>query len=329
MKYKVVIGDFIEDPTVECEVLGENFEVVALKKDNEKDFIPHLADVDAVMLWHEFPIGKDALDAMAKCKIISRMGVGFDNVDIDYAKEKGIAVCNVPDYGTDVVADHAMMFMLALCRNLSLYNEAYRKSPGNWDPFLVDTSVRLKNKKLGLIGMGRIGTAVALRAKAFGLDIQFYDPYVSDGYDKAIGAKRVELGELLESSDIISLHVPLTSETKNMINKNTFAKMKKGVLLVNTARGGVLDFDALYDAINSGIVGGCGLDVTHPEPPSDDSALIKAWRDKDGEIAHKVLLTPHSAFYTEESLLELRQKGAQRIKDYFEKGIITNQVNEC
>ena len=223
-------------------------------------------------------------------------------MDLNAAAERGILVCNVPDYGTEEVADHAMMLLLALARQLRPGDEAIRK--GVWDFRTVLEMPRLRGKTLGIVGCGRIGTAMAMRAKAFGLDVVFYDPHVVPGYDKAVGIRRVErLEDLLAQSQFVSLHCYLDDAAHHLINARALALMPRGSILVNTARGGVVDGDALVGALDSGHLLGAGIDVVEHEPLEDD------------RLRHhpRVLLSPHSAFYSVEGFVELRRKTAEEV----------------
>ena len=324
---KIVVTDFMTELSeAERRYLQNSYDIVFVDGHTEDDILPFIEDADALVVWHELSITKKSFDTMKNCSIIVRMGVGFDNVDLNLARAHNIIVSNVPDYGTDVVADHAMALLLAMNRNLSLYSEKFREDPANWDPFLPGTAKRLRGKKLGIVGMGRIGMATALRAKAFGLKIQFYDPHVKSGIDKVVGAEQVELQELAETSDYISIHTPLNSETIHMFSSNIFDIIKKDCVLINTARGEVVDLDALHDALKSNKIAGAALDVLETEPLPVDHPIATAWRRKEDWVAHKLLITPHAAFFTDESYMELKLKGWKTIKKYLEQGIICNCV---
>ena len=249
--------------------------------------------------------------------MIIRNGVGFDNVDIKAAGELGIAVCYVPDYGTEEVADHAMTLALTLLRNIPGYLRQTRS--GGWDWKIGEEKIRrFRELVFGIVGLGRIGMAVALRAKAFGFKVVFYDPYLTAGVEKALGISRVEeLDELVSESDIISLHCPLSDTTRGLIGQEQFNRMKPGAIIVNTARGGIINQTALKEAIKSGKLAGAALDVAESEPPKDPELLA----------LENVLLTPHAAFYSHESFIECRSSSALVIKKYLQTGKIMNQVN--
>jgi D-3-phosphoglycerate dehydrogenase/C-terminal binding protein len=240
-----------------------------------------------------------------------RCGVGFDNVDHAFARERAIPVANVPDYGTEEVADTAIGMALALARGITLLNSRLRASQGPWSHIQTAPLQRLRGRVFGVVGLGRIGTAAALRAKALGLDVAFYDPYKPDGYDKALGIRRVEtLEELLAESHVLSLHCPLSPETRRMVDAAALARMPKGSFLINTARGDIVDTAAVAPAIASGQLAGAAIDVLPEEPPVNDP-LVRAWRDPSHPAHDRVLINPHSAFYSEEGLLDMRVKGAE------------------
>ena len=227
-------------------------------------------------------------------------------------RSRGIPVANVPDYGTEEVADTAIGMMLALSRGVHFMNSRLREGEGPWMYTQVAPLWRLRGRAFGIVGLGRIGTAAALRAKAFGMEVLFYDPYKADGCDKSLGVHRVEtLDEILARSFVLSLHCPLSEETRHLINAQLIARMQAGSYLINTARGAVVDTTALPEAIACGKLAGAGIDVLEHEPPSPDHPLLAAWRDPGHPAHHRLILNPHAAFYCEEGLLDMRSKGAE------------------
>lgn len=297
---------------IEEQVFGSEAEIVtlcALKADEIDDKAWRSADV--ILAWHEIHYTSDIIEKLVNCKVIVRVGVGYDNVDLAAAGRMGIPVCNVPDYGTNDVADHALGLMLCLARGLNAFNESVRRV-NNWDWNAGGELHRISDATLGIIGLGRIGTAVALRAKAFGLQIVFYDPYIPDGQDKALGVRRCSrMDSLLCESDIVSIHTPLTEETKEMANKAFFGSMKQGAIFINTARGAIVDLDALTESLLTDHLKAAGLDVLPTEPPDLSHPLFKAWQNHDSEISNRLIITPHSAFYNKESYVEMRRKAAE------------------
>jgi D-3-phosphoglycerate dehydrogenase/C-terminal binding protein len=237
-------------------------------------------------------------------------------------------VANVPDYGTEEVADSAIGMMLTMTRGIHRLNSRLRQGGEAWTHTLAVPLQRLRGRTFGIIGLGRIGTAAALRAKALGMDVIYYDPYRDDGYDKALGVSRLEtLDELLQRSYVVSLHCPLHEETRHLINARSLEQFQPGAYLVNTARGGVVDTSAIPSAIASGLLAGAGIDVLEREPPPDDDPLLMAWRDPNHPAFHRVLITPHAAFYCEQGFVDLRGKAALTCRKALEGGQIRNIVN--
>jgi lactate dehydrogenase-like 2-hydroxyacid dehydrogenase len=287
------------------------------------------ASADA-MISSPDPLSRQEIGKIENCRIYVTPKVGFDNIDLESYGAAGIPVCHVPDYGTQDVADHAMGLLLGLLKGINRYDNRLRQNPVNhWRPMDHPLALRLSVARMGTVGLGRIGTAMTLRCKAFGMDVTFYDPYKSNGSDIALGIKRAEsLEELFAESDIISLHVPLTGETRDLIDAEVLSHAKPGLVLINAARGEVVDIDALHDALKSGQIGGAGLDVLSEEPSNMDRPLIDAWHKEEEWIRDRVLITPHSAFYTPQSLYDMRTKGITVALKYLRKGRLENCVND-
>jgi D-3-phosphoglycerate dehydrogenase/C-terminal binding protein len=234
----------------------------------------------------------------------------------------------VPDYGTEEVADSALAMALALARGTHFLNSRLKRRIGAWNVDQALPVLRLRHRTFGIIGCGRIGTAAALRAKAFGFDVVFYDPYVKDGLDKALGIRRVDsLKDLLTESYIVSMHCPLSPQTRGMISSEQIQWMPKGSFLINTARGGVVDTLAVIDALASGHLAGAGIDVLEQEPPPTDSPILAAWRNPDHPAHDRLLLNPHTAFYCDEGCEEFRRKGAMEIARAYRGEPLRNVVN--
>jgi len=280
-----------------------------------------------VLAWHENEYNPEILDKLKKCKIITRVGVGFNNVDLNYSRSKNIVVCNVPDYGINDVADHAITFLLMLSKRINYYSENI-KNKLQWEWGSHKTLKRIQELTLGILGCGRIGSAVAIRAKAFGMKVIFYDPYVSSGYEKTLSISREEnLNEFLSKIDVLSIHTPLTKETKNIVDDRFVKKLKKGAIIINTARGQIINSKTIYKYLKNGHLAGVGFDVYDHEPPKKNDKLYLAWKKGSKNFKYNVIFTPHNAFFNKESYIELREKAAINIKNYFEKGKIKNQVN--
>ncbi len=328
-KFRVVVADFIKDDLLsEREILGDIADIACLDANSESDLIGKIDNADAIMLYHNIVIGRDTINRLKNCKLIVRCGVGFDNVDHKFARERGIPVGNVPDYGTEEVADSAIGLMLSLTRGINFFNNRLQRKEGAWSYIPVSPLHRLRGRVFGIIGLGRIGTAAAVRAKALGMDVAFYDPLKNDGYDKAIGVRRVEkVEDLCKQAFVLSVHCPLTPETKHIVDARTIALMPDRSFLVNTARGGTVDATAIPAAIRSGKLAGAAIDVLPMEPPPDDHPLLVAWRDPKDPCHDRVILNPHSAFYSEEGLLDMRVKGAQACRRALLGEPLRNVVN--
>jgi lactate dehydrogenase-like 2-hydroxyacid dehydrogenase len=268
-------------------------------------------------------------DKMSQCRIFVTPKVGFDNIDTQAWAEVGVPVCNVPDYGTQEVADHAIAMMMDLMKGITFHTRELKKDPrGLWRPALNPFGKRLSVCTFGVAGVGRIGTAAILRAKAFGMDVVMYDPYRENGAELSLGIRRVHsLQALFSQSDIVSLHLPLSIETEKLINADVLNASKEGLVLINTARGPIIDLDALYDALKSNKVQAAGLDVLPEEPANPQHPLIKAWAANEEWIDHRLVLTPHSAFFTPESVYDMRYKGGEVAINYLSEGRLNNCVN--
>lgn len=269
------------------------------------------------------------LDRVPNCRIFVKPGVGYDDVDIAALGARGLPVCNVPDYGTREVADHAIALMLTLSKGVAFHDESLRADPrANWRPALNPYGQRLADQTFGVVGLGRIGTAAALRAKAFDMDVVFFDPHQPNGVELALGVRRADsLEALLGQSDIVSIHAPLTAETRNLIGEGALGAIKPGAIVVNTARGPIIDIDALYDALKAGRVLAAGLDVLPEEPANVEKKLIKAWRDGETWLRHRLIVTPHSAFCTPQSMRDIRAFSARTAARYLRDGRLENCVN--
>ncbi|MCX8037016.1 MAG: C-terminal binding protein [Candidatus Sumerlaeia bacterium] len=327
--FHVVIADLLNDDLApEREILGGLAEVTALQARSEAELAGRIEQADAIILYHEVTLTRATIERLQKCRIIVRGGVGFDNVDLAFARSRGIPVANTPDYGSEEVADSALGMLLALARGIHRANSILRARRGNWTYEVAAPLVRLRGRTLGIVGLGRIGTAMAVRGKSLGMDVAFYDPYKPDGYDKALGIRRVEeLRDLLAQSLAVSLHCPLTDETRHLIDAKALAAMPRGAYLINTARGGVVDCSALLDVLVAGHLAGAGIDVLPHEPPADSDPLIAAWRDPMHPAHHRLILNPHLAWYCEDGKREMRRKAAATCRRALRGEPIRNIVN--
>lgn len=295
---KVVISDYVWDSVdVERNILGPDVELHPLKTKTEDEFLEEASDCDALLNTYAGPITARAMARMTKCKIIARYGIGVDTIDLNAATEAGIIVTNNPTYCVEEVADHTVALLIGGTRKTVLLDRAVRA--GRWDVMEAAPVRRLSTQTLGLVGFGNIARHVANRMAAFGVTILWYDPFLKAEEARAPG-KKVELDELLAQSDLISIHTPLTAETKGLFGDELFSKMRPHAYLVDCSRGAVIDQDSLVRALDGKIIGGAALDTTVPEPLPNDHAL----RNRDN-----VVINPHAAWYSIEAFAEL-QAGA-------------------
>jgi len=290
------------------------FDVEATGKLSPEELKEKIKGVDVLIVRSGTKVTQEVIEASDKLKIIGRAGVGVDNIDIPSATRKGIVVMNAPTGNTVSAAEHAIALLLALARNIPWAHASLIK--GEWDrKRFMGTEVY--GKTLGIIGLGRVGTHVAKCALGLGMKVLGYDPFISREAAERIGVKMVEFDELLSLSDFITLHVPLTPHTRHLIGEKEFQKMKKGVRIINSARGGVIDEEALYNAIKEGIVKGAALDVFEEEPPKDCPLIGLP----------EVIVTPHLGASTLEAQFNVAVEIASQIVDALKKGIYRNALN--
>jgi len=311
---KVVITD-CDHPSVEIEkeILSEIYPELILAHCNTEDEVIKAAQ-DAEGIINQYaPITRRVIESLKECKVIARYGVGVDNIDIEAATEYGIIIANVPDYCVDEVSTHAMALILACARGITLLDG--KISEKMWDFTLAKPLFRTKGKTLGLFGLGKIARAVARKASGFGFKIIAYDPYVSKVDD---GIELVELSKLLSNSDFISIHSPLTDETRHLFGENKLRNMKKTAYLINTSRGPIVDEEALYKVLKKRWIAGAALDVMEKEPPDWENLLPKL---------DNLIITPHISFYSEESYAELKTKTAKAVLSVLKGGLPRAMVN--
>jgi D-3-phosphoglycerate dehydrogenase len=300
---KVVLTDQVFPTiTTEQQILGEiGAELTVLDDSSPQSIRDKAEDADALLNTYA-PIDRETLERLSKLKIVARYGIGVDNVDLEAARERDVVVTNVPDYCVDEVADHTLSLLLAVMRKVVIGHTHVQG--GGWGIDPLRPVHRLQGKTLGLIGFGNIARGVAARALPFGLRVLAFDPYVSGDLLEASRAQRAEsLEELLETSDAVSVHVPLLPETRNLIDASAIRKMPSTAVLLNTSRGPVVDVDAVVTALREGRLAGAGLDVFPTEPP-DFAALAGA---------PNLVVTPHAAFYSDEAITESQTKAANNI----------------
>jgi D-3-phosphoglycerate dehydrogenase len=302
-KYHVLLTDYAwKDLDIERQILGEiDAElIVATEAERDAASLARLAaPADAIMTnWAKVPA--EVIDAAPGCKLVSRLGIGLDNIDVAAATRRGMYVTNIPDYCLIEVAEHALALILSLGRKVAYYHHATKS--GVYDLQAGPTLRRMTGQTVGVVGLGNIGRALAERAAALGFEVLGYNRTPRE----IPGVTNCGLDRILAESDYISLHIPATPETRRMFSREQFAKMKPSAYLINTARGGLIDHAALAEALAAGQLAGAGLDVQDPEPPDLNAA---PWNDP------RVIVTPHAAFVSVESLTDLRTRTARQVVD--------------
>ncbi len=305
-KYRVLVTDYVWPSTVpEREVLAEiGAEIIESPGPSEDTLATLAEDADAIMTCFA-QVTERVVRSAQKCQVISRYGVGVDNIAVDTATSLGIPVTYVPDYCVDEVSDHVMALLLTWNRQVGFYDGVAKQ--GRWEgvPSPVPL-IRLRGCRLGIVGMGRIGRAVAGKAQAFGMDVLAYDPYIPEGQSAGDGITLVDLPTLLSESDYVTIHTPLNDETRGLISVNEFRQMKPSAYIINCARGPIIDEPALVAALRDGQIAGAGLDVMEEAAPPADHPLFGM---------NNVIITPHVAFLSRQSVLELEVRTAKATAD--------------
>ena len=310
---KIVVSDDLPESALSI-LRNEGWEVDARSGRKPEDLAKDLADADALIVRSATKVTKDLLAAAPVLRIIGRAGSGVDNIDMPSASGKGVLVVNAPGANSIAVAEQALALMLSLARSVPAADQAMKA--GKWEKKKF-MGTELRNKMLGVAGLGRIGQEVAIRAKSFGMTIIAYDPYISADVAASLGITLKSLDEICAEADYLTLHMPSTAETKNSFNDDRFAKCKKGIRIINTARGDLIDEAALVRAIEAGIVGGAGLDVFQKEPPVEWTLPQLA----------KVVATPHLAASTEEAQEQVGLDTVNAVRDFLKSGAVKNAVN--
>jgi D-3-phosphoglycerate dehydrogenase / 2-oxoglutarate reductase len=312
---KILISDDLSERGIEI-LQKEKDLTVDVKTDlGHEGLLKEIKHYDGLIIRSATKVTKDIIDAAKALKIIGRAGIGVDNVDLDSASKKGIIVMNTPGGNTITTAEHAIAMMLAMSRNIPQANASMKEKKWEKKKF---TGVEVFHKTLGIIGLGRIGTVVAQRGLGLGMNVMVCDPFISEEKTKTIGVKKVKLEKLFRESDYITIHCSKTDESKHMIGEEALSLMKDGVRIVNCARGGLIDENALCEAIKSGKVAGAALDVFEEEPPSSDNPLLSLDR---------IVCTPHLGASTGEAQENVAIDVANQMVDFFKKGQISNAVN--
>ena len=312
---KILVADRISPIGVDLFKAEEGFEVIEAYGSLPEQILELVKDVDAIAVRSDTRVTADVIAAAPNLKVVGRAGVGVDNIDIEAATDRGVIVMNTPTGNTIATAELTFTHMLAGTRPIVQACATMRE--GGWDRKKY-TGSELNQKTLGVLGMGRIGAEVAKRAMAFQMDVLAYDPYLTESRAKSLGVTQATLDEVIENADYITVHMPMTAETKHMLNADAFSRMKDGVRIFNCARGGIIDESALMDALNSGKVAAAGLDVYEDEPPAEDSPL---------RSIPNLVLTPHLGASTVEAQENVGIDVAKQMIDTLKGGMVINALN--
>lgn len=311
---KILISDSVNQKSIE--ILQSAGYSVTYKTDySRNELLKVIPDYNALIVRSSTKVDAELISYMKSMEVIGRAGAGVDNIDTDAATQKGILVMNTPGGNTISTAEHTIAMMLSLCRNIPQANNSILQ--GRWERKKY-SGTELRGKTLAILGIGKVGKEVAIRAKSFGMNIVGFDPLLSEDVAAEIGIKLYNLEDIWNSADIITVHVPLNSETKNLINRNVLKKCKDGVKIINCARGGIVNESDLFEALNTGKVSGAALDVYESEPPDFNNPLLRH---------PKVICTPHLGASTEEAQEMVAIQIAEQIVDYFTSGRISGAVN--
>lgn len=328
VKFVVGITDhMIGQPDLEATLLGDGVEVDFFGTTEETGFDPaRLRRLDALMVWGA-RLGRDSIAHLTRCRGVVRYGVGYEKIDLAALAEAGIPFANNPDYGTEEVADHALAMILSLQRRLWEHDARARHHSAGWQVHSLRPLSRSNRSTVGVVGVGRIGTAVINRLRSFGFRLLGYDPYQPPGHEKAVGYERTELiGDLLARSDIVTLHCPANAETRGLMGAAGLALMKPGAILVNTARGELTDdLNALEAALRSGHLAAAALDTLPVEPPPPHP-LLDAWRQRAEWLDGRLVITPHNAFYSDHAAIEMRRNAARTVQILLTEGRLRNRI---
>lgn len=309
---KILVSDSIAEEGIK--ILKREAEVDVSTKLPREELIKRIKDYDALVVRSATKVTRDVIEAGERLRVIGRAGVGVDNIDVDAATERGIIVLNAPEGNTIAAAEHTMGMMMALARNIPQANMSLKGKKWEKGKFM---GVEIYDKVLGIIGLGRIGTEVAKRCQSFGMRILAYDPYISEEKAKSLGVKLTTVDEIIKNADFITVHTPLTKETQNLIGAKEFEKIKKGVRMINCARGGIIDEEALYNALKSGKVAGAALDVFVKEPPLESPLLA----------LDNVITTPHLGASTAEAQVNVAVGVAEQVLNALKGEVVKNAVN--
>jgi len=311
---RILVCDGLHEQGVKIFEKAEGIEVEVHEHLEAPDLLERIKDFEGVVLRSRTQINREVLERASCLRVIGRAGIGLDNIDIEAATQRGVLVMNTPGANAMAAAEHTLALMLALARHIAQADQSMRAYKWEKKKFM---GTELYNHTLGIVGLGRIGSIVANRASDMKMRVLAYDPYISTDVAAKLGVELASLDELFRESDFISLHTPLTKETRGLLDEAAFRKMKPGMRIINCARGGIIDETALYEAIKQGIVAGAALDVFSKEPPVDNPLLTLP----------QIIATPHLGASSEQAQINVATAIAEQMVDYLLNGVINNAVN--
>ena len=314
---RAVVTDY-DFPTLEPErrvLEAAGIDLVATQSTTETELIENCREADALLVEYA-RISKPVIEALQRCRVLGRYGVGYDNVDVEAATARGIWACNVPDYSIEEVSDHALALLLALARKIVLLNDAVHA--GHWDANLARPVFRLQEQTVGVLGFGRIGAALGRKVAAIGCRVLVHDAYLTTDQIAERGGEPANLETLLRESDYLSIHAPLTPETRHVVDERALRMMKPTAFVINTSRGPLVDAEAVARALREGWIAGAALDVLEQEPIPADHPLLGL---------PNCLLTPHAAYYSEQSFVDLKTRAAEEVVRVLRSGEPRNPLN--
>lgn len=310
---QVVVTEVLESAgrnlSIERSILGPDVELVQHTFDGNEELLISACKEADIILTEAAPLTRKAIEQMQRCQLISVAGTGYSNIDVAAAADANISVCAIDEYCTDEVADHVILLMLALCRRLTEYHDQVQRE-NLWQYDSLSGIARMRDLTLGIIGFGKTGQAVARRAHGFGMTIIANDPHSDEHAAPDLNVQFLDFPDLLAAADIVSLNCRLSRDNRHMIDANAFQRMNRNPILINCARGGLVDETALVDALDSGQITGAGLDVLSDEPPDLCTSNFSG--------RNNVILTPHIAFYSDRSIVESRKISASNIRNFLD-----------
>ena len=330
---KIFITDYIKIPDLEKKIFRNEAEIICLNQKDENKLPDEISEADGLLVWHA-DISDITCKKFKKNVAIIRYGVGYENINLKSIKKYNIIFANTPDYGVDEVADTSCALILNFVRKINLYNNHTKINLNKWQSEVININKsfpikRTSDHNLGIIGLGRIGSSLAIKMKHFNMKVGFYDPYVTDGYEKVLGIKRFNtLDELKSNSSIISINASLNLKTKNMVDEKFINSLNDNTILINTARGQIIqNLNIILEGLKKNKLAGVGLDVLPEEPPKDTDNFIKKWKDTNNNLSDRIIINPHAGYYSTTSIKEMRIKASENMLNFLRGNKVRNIID--